>query len=389
MSNLDYLIKLVSEATEGKDNFKEGAVGSNGYGFIFRNYDYASKNSFIINYGSCGLCFIGIFRSVHKKFKRNMERMRDLDYLLSLLNYDPKLDLHFGGALKTLIPEIKFGGYEILFDVWVFVKSPKDQLFPVTFYYKNFGPSIGAWDSDYQIYTGKKVFPKEFESIINFSPFNFSNTELEEFIEAFESAINKVPISDFQAKYRNELGNHLVGIRDGKPFIENLEIDDLDVETWSYCIMGNTKAERLRYEFIELENEYLTSEEDKLYPDEIPYSMHKILIERAYDKLVAHAYSKKSRLAFMVLGVFLMLNQGKMTEDLKQVILKYSDWKYEKDQLKNKTDRSNRKKYLADFRKKIKNYDETERLVVPYVSRTRREGFIDIKKQNINYSIKD
>ena len=136
-----------------------------------------------------------------------------------------------------------------------------------------------------------------------------------------------------------------MGIRSVKPFVKTLESKRGKIETWSYSIEGNDEASNLEWDFIQIKNSFLTSEENKKYPRRIPDSLDKILIERAYDQLIAYAYEKKSRLAFMVLGCFLMLSKVKITEELRQTILKYSDWEYEKDQLKNKKDREERKRF--------------------------------------------
>jgi len=168
-----------------------------------------------------------------------------------------------------------------------------------------------------------------------------------------------------------------MGIRSGKPFVKSLKNKREKIETWSYSIKGNDEAWHLSSDFIDIMIDHLTPEENKKYPRRIPDSMDKILIERAYDKLVACAYEKKSRLAFMVLGVFLMLHKSKITEELRQTILKYSDWEYEKDQLKSEEDRKERKKFLDDFREKIKNYDGTKVVKVPFYTVTR---VIDEKK---------
>jgi len=392
---IEDLLKLASEAADGKDNFKEGAIGYNGYGFVFRGYGYKSKNSFIIGDGSSKLCSIGAFRNIYKK---SLEIQGPIKSSKDLLNYSPKLDLFFGGALKSLVPEIEFGGNEQLFDVWLFVKTPKGQMFPATFYYGQSGASIGGWSPDYRVFlfTEARTFPPEFESIINFSPFNFSKIELEEFIEALVLSLDKVPTSDFEGVYEHDLGRELMGIRSGKPFVKSLENKRKKIETWSYSIEGNDEARHLSFDFICIKNDHLTPEEENKFPRNTPESMNKILIERAYDQLIAHAYEKKSRLAFMVLGVFLMLHKSKITEELRQTILKYSDWEYEKDQLKNKKDREERKKFLDDFREKIKKYDGTKVVKVPFYTVTR---IIDEKKamgdnspiwrQNIDYSIRN
>ena len=168
------------------------------------------------------------------------------------------------------------------------------------------------------------------------------------------------------------------------------------IQTWSYSIEGNDEASALSFDFTYIKNSYLTPEENKKHPRHIPDSMHEILIEKSYDQLVAHAYEKKSRLAFMVLGCDLMLFASRMTEELKRTILKYSDWEYEKHQFKNSKDRKERKKFLDDFRNKIKNYDGTKVVRVPFYTVNRvidekreKEDTTPIWRKNIDYSIRE
>jgi len=85
-----------------------------------------------------------------------------------------------------------------------------------------------------------------------------------------------------------------------------------------------------------------------------------------------------------------------VTEELRQTILKYSDWKYEKNQLKSKKDRLERKTFLDDFREKIRNYDSSKKMKVPFYSITRvisekkaKGDTTPIWRQNIDYSIDD
>ena len=386
---INRLIKLVSEVTDGQDNFKEGAIGFNGYGFIFRSFDYKSKDSFVIGDGSSKLCSISAFKDIYKK---SIEHKVPLKSPIDFLNYDQESDLCFGGALKTLVPDIKFGGVECLYDVWMFVKTPLGRMFPATLYYGVSKTTIGAWSPDFSafLFADSREFPKEFRNVINFSPFDFSEVEREKFIEALEFSLAKVSISDFEGIYRHDFGYDLMGIRSGQPFITPLSKEEYrklrKVKTWSYSIMGNNKASSFYNDFIEIKYNFITNEESKKYPKEIPMSLHATLIERCYEQLVLHAYNKKSRLAFMVLGCFLMAHKGKITEDLKRVILKYSDWGCKKDQLKNRQDRKERKKFLLDFREKIKNYDGTKEVKLLY--QQKNNGDIQpIWHQNIDYSI--
>ena len=386
----------MSETADGQDNFKEGAIGFNGYGFVFKKLNYISQDSFVIGDGSSKLCSIGAFKDIYKKSIKHIEEHGPLKSPKDLLNYDPKNDLYFGGALKTLVPKMKFGGCEQLFHVWMFVKTPQGKMFPATFYYGQSGTSIGGWSPDYRVFlfAGERTFPQEFESIVNFTPFNFSTVELEEFIEALELALDKVPISDFEGIYEHDSGRELKGIKSGEPFVKTLEEERKESETWSYSILGNDEASKLDSDFIDIMIGHLTPEENKKYPINVPESMDTILIERAQDQLITHAYKKKSRLAFMVLGCFLMLYKSKITEELRQKILKYSDWEYEKDQLKDEKDRNERKRFLDDFRNKIKNYDGTKVVKVPFYTVTRvanekgeKGDTTPIWRQNIDYSI--
>ena len=392
---VDRLIKLVSKAAEGKDSLKNGAIGFYNYGFVFKDFDYKSKNSFVIGDGSSKLCSIGALKDVYKK---SLEIQGSLKGSRNLLNYNPKFDLYFGGALKTLIPKLEFGVYESLFHVWMFVKTPKGQMFPATFYYGQSGTSIGGWSPDYRAFLFKehRTLPQKFESIINFNPFKFSAVELEEFIEALTLALTKVPISDFEGIYEYDLGRKLMGLRSGKHFTKTLKKERKENRTWSYSIEGNDEASNFNWDYIRIKNSFLTPRERKKYSKKIPKDMQRVLIERAYNALVTYAHEKNSRLALMVLVCFIMLYRGKIPEELRQTILKYSDWEYEKDQLKKRRDRKERKSFLIDFRDKIKNYDGSKEVKVPYFSITRVENekrdkgdTTPIWRQKIDYSIKN
>lgn len=222
---ISYLIKLVSNAAQGLDKIKEGAVGSNGYGFVFRNYDYTSQNSFLIGDGSSKLSSIGPIKDIYKKIVEQHEPKENLE---QLLNYDQESDLYYGGALKTLVPDIEFGGHECLFDVWMFVKTPLGRMFPTTLYFGHSKVTIGAWRPDFSAFLSddSRGFPREFKNIINFSPFDFSKVEREEFIEALEFSFAKVPISDFEGIYRHSFGYDLMGIRSGQSFITPLSKEE-------------------------------------------------------------------------------------------------------------------------------------------------------------------
>lgn len=195
------LINLVVNASKGKDNFDEGALGFNGYGFVFK--DLTSGLSYVTSYGSSKVFAAGTYR----KFTVNLDE---------IINHDIELDLLLVGSLKTLVPTLIFGGYELLFDVWVFVMDSNDMMFPMRLYFGQSGTSIAGWPLN------DKNIPKNLNIIINSSPFNFSDDERDDFLESLELTLGKVPVSDFWGVYSHDLGNTLMCLENGRPFIKEL-----------------------------------------------------------------------------------------------------------------------------------------------------------------------
>jgi len=149
--------------------------------------------------------------------------------------------------------------------------------------------------------------------------------------------------------------------------------------------MGNEKAWEYWCQFFGLCKDYLTSEENIRFPDSLPYEIVCSLVERCYNELVGLAFSQNARLAFQVLGDFLMSHGAEMTEDLKKIILKNTLWRNDRSYLKDKKDRLERRKYLFDFREKIIKYESGVIIKVPIESVTQvcdRE----LKKAGEDYS---
>ncbi len=157
--------------------------------------------------------------------------------------------------------------------------------------------------------------------------------------------------------------------------------EDIDLdEHWSYTIKGNLRALYYHEDLLKICLDAMTDKEEKEFwnnnftlqdalkirlgeeTEEIRSKKIKrsqrmsSLIGRCYDKLVHFVRNQSSRLAYMVLGVFLMEDGGKMTKELREDVLKYSDWEYEKHQFKNVEERELRKKNLIEFREKVKEY---------------------------------
>ena len=203
----------------GQLNIEKAQVGSNGYGFIYFDFNNTSVDP-VFRIGSGKVCGAGAHFGDFEKFMALDEIKFDKLSNIEGLMRDIEHDLLLASSLKTLLPDIVFGGDEQLFDVLMFVTTPDGLFFPATFYYGASGTSLGGWDSeDY------KTFPVEFRELINFSPFDFDKDGLTNIIEAQMFALQKVPVSDFCGIYRHDSGNALMCVHDGRAFIQELGYD--------------------------------------------------------------------------------------------------------------------------------------------------------------------
>ncbi|TFG22474.1 MAG: hypothetical protein EU529_10315 [Promethearchaeota archaeon] len=235
------MVELVSRAAEGVDNFEKGAVGSNGYGFVFRNYDCGLP--YVISIGSSKVFGAGSMRDFVKKVTKDLDKIESIEEFDNYLEYDKVYDMLLVGSVKTLVPTLEFGGHEQLFDVWMFVKTPEGRMFPATLYYGASGMSIGGWCSLKSIqkfykevnkeFTGpsdwdkdnmdETYFPKDLMDVINSSPFEFTHEEQNLFLDALEFALKKVPVSDFWGVYHHDEGSTHMGVSFGEPYMERLD----------------------------------------------------------------------------------------------------------------------------------------------------------------------
>ncbi len=122
--------------------------------------------------------------------------------------------------------------------------------------------------------------------------------------------------------------------------------------------MDNADAFGYWLEFFTIISRYETPEErEPFLGQKLPDKLIKDIIDnRCYNELFEYVSKQNSRLAFFVLGAFLMNVGAKMSQDLREKILDYSSWKYEENQLSENIEE--RKKHLSDFRKKVKNYKD-------------------------------
>jgi len=114
-----------------------------------------------------------------------------------------------------------------------------------------------------------------------------------------------------------------------------------------------------------------TDKEFKEYHNQIAdtYSKEFInqLVNRSYDKLLKFVFNHKyPRLAFQILGVFILSHGAGMPDDIRLLILAHSDWESERVQLKNDQDKVEREKWLLDFRERVENYIEGIPVNIPH-----------------------
>ena len=152
------------------------------------------------------------------------------------------------------------------------------------------------------------------------------------------------------------------------------------MSTWSYTIMGTSKAFYYDAQLFFFIHSFLNR--NKRTKDPFPEELFVSLINEKCDELLKLVVEQNSRLAYQVFGVFLMESGAKMTDEVKELILKHSRWEDEEDQLLDPQDKSERLFYLSDFRKRIEEYIEGVKTTVPrefpddVVQKFRKQGVI-------------
>lgn len=341
--NIARLVQFALDAAEGVNNFNEGAVGSNGFGFVFRDVD---NEDIGLEYTS-KVCNIGTMREFFEEFRN--EENPDIFQVYS----DISSDLLLIGAVKALVPSLQFALDDLLFIVWMVVKTPDNKIFPATLYYGKTRLATGGWSRNR---LSKVVGFSKYKEYFNFNPFDFTIEEQSSYAEALESALQKVPISEVDVVYRDEYGEYVMVVRDGIPYSRMIS----DEEYWPIEILGNGSW-RYYDRFEDLIGTRLTQADRESMKSGITFQEHEDLrrsiIERCYDDLIELAYRLNSRLAFQVLGFLLMEDGVKITDELKGLILGNSRWRDERHNLKDKEDRIKRRKCLFQFRAEVLMYD--------------------------------
>ncbi|MFW9970604.1 MAG: hypothetical protein ACFFDF_10410 [Candidatus Odinarchaeota archaeon] len=342
---IEDLIQITSKASIGEYDISNGSVGSNDFGFVFRDINYF--NHLIDSSYTSRICNIGTIRKFSKKFQY------EKDPNLFLLYDDVSPDLLLIGSVKTLVPTLELGKDDLLFIVGLIVKTPYNKIFPATFYYGPTRLAIGGWNLNFIKSYGKGNNNSfQFHEYFNFNAFDFTPEEQDIFTEAFESALQKVAPSDFEVVYRDDVGDSLMAVKEGVPLYKRIRdnecwpIEILDDGSWSY----HDKFEDL------IEN--LLTPADKARIDSglglLEYeALRKEVVEKYYNKLVEFARQQDSRIAFQILGYLLMDYGVNIKDETKKLILENSRWRDERHNLRKREDRTKRRNYLLKFRAEI------------------------------------
>lgn len=224
--NIIEIKDLASKGAIGQLDIRRAQVGSNGYGFVYFNFSSVDR---VFKRRSSKLCGAGTHFGDFEKFMEleeiNFDRLSDIKGILKGIKHD----LLLTGSLRTLLPDLVFGGDEQLFDALVFVITPENCFFPANFYYGASGTALGGW-----LFKQYQEFPDEISEEFNFSPFDLDKDGLTGLVEAQMFALKRVPVSDFCGIYRHDMGSALMGVLNGVPIVMELgfpkEYDEVDVE---------------------------------------------------------------------------------------------------------------------------------------------------------------
>lgn len=226
--NVIKIKNLASRGAIGKLDIRSAQVGSNGYGFVYFDFSNSLVDP-VFRRRSSKVCGAGVHFGDFEKFMEleeiKFDKLSDIGGLVE----DIKHDLLLAGSLKTLLPNLVFGGDEILFSSFMFVLTPEDLFFPATFYFGASGTALGGW-----LFEQYQEFPNRISKEFNFSPFDLDRGGLTGLVEAQMFALNEVTVSDFCGIYRHDMGSTLMCVLNGVPIVMELgypnEYDEVDVE---------------------------------------------------------------------------------------------------------------------------------------------------------------
>jgi len=203
------IINLIKSMSFGVDILEEGGIVSMGYSFLFKNEDSLPDG---IEFRGGGRIYpLGSM----KDFAIDLETHETIDLNSYISDEEGHYkDIDIIGSLKTLVPDMTFGDprlQDTMFDVWVFVKAPKDRMFPVRMYYGPTRLALGRWD--FKCDESKVAI--EFEDLVNFNPGNLSIEERRELVIALELGLMKAPSSYFLGIVNHDVGYRVLALQEG------------------------------------------------------------------------------------------------------------------------------------------------------------------------------
>ena len=134
--------------------------------------------------------------------------------------------------------------------------------------------------------------------------------------------------------------------------------EDVEIqEHWSYTIMGNWLAGRLHFGLISTAMEGSTPKEREQFKHKPVYISIKYYINKYHNNILRFVEEANSRLAYLVYGILIMECGANMSDDLRELLLLYSDWSQEKEQLENEEFAWVREEFLAEYQEQVKSYE--------------------------------
>lgn len=210
---------LALRGATGQIDTHRAQVGSSGYGFVYFDFSNSLVDP-IFNTRSGKVCGAGAHFGDFERYMKLEEIKFDQLSDTAGIMQDIKHDLILAGSLKTLLPDLEFGGDEQLFDALMFVVIPDDFFFPANFYYGPSGTALGGW-----MFEQYQEFPDKISKEFNLSPFDLDKDGLTGLVEAQMFALKRIPISDFCGIYRHDLGSYLMCVHNGVANVQELGFD--------------------------------------------------------------------------------------------------------------------------------------------------------------------
>lgn len=193
-----------------ENNLDKAILSLNGYSFLF--LDIAKINIDLSSFEK-----LIPFDIDEGTFAKRNSKLETLNIGVDIFSHDISMDLFIGGSLKTLLPDLKFGGYENLFTVLILILNPDSEIFPILFYFGPSGIVIGGSNDKFILSSLMRKIPNE---IIIVSPFSLKKENILKMISILKRILRRVPLSDYQGTYQQDYGNLIIGLENKIPYLK-------------------------------------------------------------------------------------------------------------------------------------------------------------------------